>query len=311
LRTSRSYNVHGFTVESDLALNAPLDDRATAAEVHVTCAGEGAIPGEPPAGRLAALIDDPPYRFFLAELDDAFVLRYQGACDCRVDAGGRRMEVTIDARSDAELAATIVGSGALAFVAMRRGAAIFHASAVMLGEVGVVVLGDAGSGKSTTAAELCLAGASLLADDAARMGVDGDGARVWRSASALRLRATAATALAAEHPGLDLAATSEGRVLLRREPGPPGGIPVAAVLVPQVDDRRRELCVEPIAIRDAMIAASQRPRISGFLDGRHLRAHFALSGELADRVPFFAYRRPPFVVRPDAAMSRVTALLSR
>lgn len=54
-----------------------------------------------------------------------------------------------------------------------RGAMVFHAAAVSWAGRGLLILGGAGAGKSTTAALLCARGAALLADDCAVGVVEG------------------------------------------------------------------------------------------------------------------------------------------
>jgi hypothetical protein len=299
------YRVHDIAVESELRLNAPPDQNSGPPQVRVVHAGRGSIPSDPPAGTLIAAVAASPDSFYIAEQDSGFVLRYEGACECRIDRSARRMQVTVDESAPEDLAGTIVGSGALAFLAMRRGASIFHASAVMLDDAALIALGDPGAGKTTTAAELCLGGARLLADDAVRVAVDADGAHVWASATALRLRPSAAEALAAHVPALELSATVEGRLLLRPPPAPPQRIRLAAVLIPRVEDGRRELSTGPLSLRTAMVEAIRHPRIGGFIDGRHLVEHLTVSSELVERVPFFVLRRPPSPLAPAVVIDHL------
>ncbi len=303
------YRIHDLGVESEIRVNAPPAGNAGRAEVRIVRTGHGLIPSDPPAGDLIAAMAVSPGSFYIAEQATGFVLRYEGACDCLVDRGGTCMQVTVDQRAPEELAGTIVGSGALSFLAMRRGASIFHASAVMLEDTAIIALGDPASGKSTTAAELCLGGARLLADDAARVAVDAGGAHVWASATALRLRPAAAEGLAAYVPDGALSATAEGRVLLRPSPGPLGPVRLAAVLIPRVEATRKELAVEPLPLRAAMVEAIRHPRIGGFVDGRHLLEHFTVSSELVERVPFFLLRRPPSPLAPPVVIDRLRAEL--
>ena len=58
-----------------------------------------------------------------------------------------------------------------------RGAVVFHAAAVAFEGRGILILGDSGAGKSTTAALLCARGATFIADDTA-MGTIAEG-RLW------------------------------------------------------------------------------------------------------------------------------------
>jgi len=63
---------------------------------------------------------------------------------------------------------------ARALPAYLRGAVVFHAAAVAIGESGLLLLGESGAGKSTTAALLCAAGATLVADDTTLGQFDGE-----------------------------------------------------------------------------------------------------------------------------------------
>jgi len=69
---------------------------------------------------------------------------------------------------------TKAGGFARALPAYLRGGIVFHAAAVSVGDRALLVLGDSGAGKSTTAALLCDHGASLIADDTALGRLEGD-----------------------------------------------------------------------------------------------------------------------------------------
>ena len=298
----RRYRLHDLTIDSEIALDA-VEVRGTATPaLRVILDGSRTIPGAPPPGELVAHIDDPPYSFAIVAQDHDVVLRYQAACDCRLDAAAMTMRVTVDPTIAPAVVGNVVGSGALSFAAMRHGASIFHASAIALGDVAVVVLGEPASGKTTTAAELCLGGAVVLADDAVRVVTDTEGTRVWAGIPALRLRPAAAQALTAQVDGLSLAPPVEGRFILHPPAPPLEPVPLAAVLVTQVDQHRRAIALEPLSLREALVEALRHPRIGGFVDGRPLREHFDTSSRLVERVPFYRLRRPPSPVRPALAV---------
>jgi hypothetical protein len=67
----------------------------------------------------------------------------------------------------------IVGAGFCA-VLLRRGTIPWHAAALALDDKAILIMGDSGTGKSTTAMALIAAGARLLADDLVAPGVEKD-----------------------------------------------------------------------------------------------------------------------------------------
>ena len=87
-------------------------------------------------------------------------------------------EVVADSADDAFVRQCVVGPG-LGVLLHRRGRLVLHGSAVDVGGRAVVLLGEKGAGKSTTAAALLARGHALLTDDlvalAARPGGGSDG----------------------------------------------------------------------------------------------------------------------------------------
>ncbi len=84
-----------------------------------------------------------------------------------------------------ELRLYTLGS-AWAALGYMRGAAMWHASAVMLGGRAVLLCGESGEGKSTLAAALVARGAALVSDDLARVEAGGI-ARIHPSATRIKL----------------------------------------------------------------------------------------------------------------------------
>ncbi len=67
---------------------------------------------------------------------------------------------------------------ALPVMALHRGMTLFHGSAVERNGRGIVILGDKGAGKSTTAAALAQAGCSVLCDDTVPVSPDASGRKL-------------------------------------------------------------------------------------------------------------------------------------
>ena len=127
-----------------------------------------------------------------------------------------------------------------------------HASAFALGSRGVLLLGDSGAGKSTTAAELCLRhGARLLADDAALLEVRRGVVRVVPSEDRHYLTEASADAL-----GLRLQAKriSSGKAPVRPLRAGSRGYRLALVVSLRYDDT----LVEAVSRRLTGIDAAMR-----------------------------------------------------
>ena len=103
--------------------------------------------------------------FFLAHAPDAVWLRFPGDCDFRIEFQHRRIHCfPVEGLSQESLAHTILNQ-VMPRVAAQAGKIVLHASAVHLSGATVAFTGPSGIGKSSLAARLCEAGASLMADD--------------------------------------------------------------------------------------------------------------------------------------------------
>ncbi len=80
--------------------------------------------------------------------------------------------------SAADKIAKVASGVARAFVRAERGELSLHASAIAQNGVAVLLVGESGAGKSTTARELVRFGARLLADDACLLRVESEGPTV-------------------------------------------------------------------------------------------------------------------------------------
>jgi hypothetical protein len=120
----------------------------------------------------------------------------------------RGCEITIDLRSDADLAAVrvILLGRVMAFLLRQRGWLPLHASGVVIKRVGdgdecVLFLGAAGAGKSTTAAAFHRSGHLVVTDDVGGVRLTGDGRCVVQTAwPYVRLREDAGQVLGDRTP---------------------------------------------------------------------------------------------------------------
>ena len=69
----------------------------------------------------------------------------------------------------------------MGFVMRQRGKLVLHASAVVLGDRAVAIMGPAGCGKSTTAAALALRGWPVLNEDVCALEMQEENSQVYRA----------------------------------------------------------------------------------------------------------------------------------
>jgi hypothetical protein len=179
-----------------------------------------------------------------------------------------------------------------------RGKLTLHASAVLIDGAAVVLLGESGSGKSTTAADLCAnSGASLLADDTATID-HGDGVVVTPNEETSWLTAEAFAAVG----GVGI----EGR----KSPWEPrsraaDAAPLAAMIELVFDREISAPTIARVGGHDAFTTLSQA-MVRFVLDEPALvLADFEQLATLAERVPLYLLRRPPQWTQLQAARDAI------
>lgn len=95
----------------------------------------------------------------------AFQFVYRDGVEFIIDTHGRRISAVLNGSATLDDAASYLVGTVLAFALRLRGKIALHASVVVIDDRAVVLLGDAGSGKSTTAAGFAVMGYSILTDD--------------------------------------------------------------------------------------------------------------------------------------------------
>lgn len=163
------YGVYGLTIRSNRPIEGMLPPIDGAAEVIIDFAGI-ADPPLPPQTPLCT-ID----RFQkLWQLDAGrYLLRYQSWIDPReawsVVITPDRLTIHWSAGIDPTDIPTVLQGGALACLLLLRDVPALHAAAIDVGGAAILILGDSGAGKSTTAAALIRHGCRLVADDTAAL----------------------------------------------------------------------------------------------------------------------------------------------
>ena len=116
-----------------------------------------------PALRVFRVLDGRYYRF-----------RYADETEFVVDNAGTEVWAAWNEPLTLEDTATYLLGPVMGFVMLLRGVVCLHASAVVIGNEAIALLGPAGSGKSTTAAAFAELGYSVLAEDVVTLDDQGD-----------------------------------------------------------------------------------------------------------------------------------------
>ncbi|MDB4946857.1 MAG: Serine kinase of the HPr protein regulates carbohydrate metabolism [Labilithrix sp.] len=257
---------------------------------------------------LARYEEDEDVLFRIGRSGDTLIAEWMGLVTVTSDARGEVVTTTVAEGADPEDVEKIRRGGAMLLVRHLQGKLALHGAAVAFGAEAIVLLGRSGQGKSTLAASLCAAGASLLADDA--VAIDSAGAsfvvvpsevKHWLDAPARAALAGGAAppddrgkaAIATARPAagaarlcafVELAFVEEDAPakLVRLAPG----IAAMATLVPQ-------------AVRFAV----DDPRLQ--------RAELDALGRLVDAVPVYRLERPRSLERLGAAHPLLLSLTGR
>lgn len=124
------------------------------------------------------------------------LLRFSGEADFLVRPNHRKIEISASPELEPSGLQHLLLNQVIPRYLCSEGYLVLHASAVSMNGAGVLFVGPSGSGKSSLAALLCQAGASLIADDATPIHqlASGD-LRILASEAPLRLNPDSAEAL--------------------------------------------------------------------------------------------------------------------
>ena len=220
--------------------------------------------------------------------DGDLIVRFMDSTSFLIGSDGRSITLLSAPPSYTrdDLAAYALGP-VIAIALHLQGVVLLHASAVVLQRKAVVFAGDAGSGKSTTAAMLHRLGYAVLADDVTELA----GPRPYRalaSLPAVRLWPDVVHALFGAAAVFPDRAPSWEKKLMVIEQAPPAEI--AAVLF--LDARAESASIERLPPREAwqrLMANVYTRMLPGEAMSRRI---FEVTSALADDVPMYAFTAP-------------------
>lgn len=170
-----SYKAFGLSI----AANGPVPGLVPQASDSQACdtrvwldsapprAATGSLDGDPwfVSGASGGDPDGPAVRVWKVASGAYFRMLYRDGTEFFVEREGREVWVTWPDSSTLEDTATYLLGPVIGFVLRLRGIACLHASAVVVGDRAVAVMGPPSAGKSTLAAAFCRMGVPVLADD--------------------------------------------------------------------------------------------------------------------------------------------------
>jgi hypothetical protein len=216
-----------------------------------------------------------------------YLLRTCGLCDFEISEDLSLVRCAPDPAAPLEWIPILLRGVVLAVLLELRGKSSLHASAVEVDGRVVAFAGESGSGKSTTAALSCAAGARLVSDDVLSLEMEGEHVMCPRGSRELRLRDNAASL--ADEPAWVLATRplADGRLAIQPRCTEADLAPLAAVVFPTPWRSAGTPKIRRLQPSDAVFRLAAVPRITGWTCPDVLRRAFLHTARLADEVPVF------------------------
>lgn len=219
--------------------------------------------------------------------------------EARIDVeGGRRIVVRPAPAADRALLRLVLLGPAMALLLDQRGRLVLHANTVRVGDGAVVIVGEAGQGKSTLSAALVRAGHELVADDVTAL----DGATALPGIGRLKLWPDSARALGVCPAALPKVRADEDKRLLH-VPVAAAPVPVRAVITLDRGAPRLERLGRQGALQE-LVRHSFTVRV---LHPERRAAHLAACAALVTAVPVVRLVAPRSFASLDETIARVEA----
>jgi hypothetical protein len=286
---SQLYEIHGFVVESEIALQAAHAGAGAEPYYRVRVGPPVECPPAPPPGRLLGGFGDDGFAYWVTEDErepSRWTIRYAGICQAGLDRNARTLTVHGAVGGEPGMLPVFLEGSLLAHVLAAEGLLALHASAVEWGGVALAIVGPSGWGKSTLAALFCAAGARLVADDALRVDVSGTSATCFPGSRRLRLRAPSAP-LGHAIEEAALSETVDGRTAVRPAAVVDEPLPLRAALIPEPSREAARLEVGRLGPTEAVQELLSYPRLTRWQTPEQIGRLFQLTADVAAAVPVY------------------------
>lgn len=292
--TGQLYLLHGLQVRADMALHERPLPQGGPADVVVTTAPAAPAPpvGSPQLVAEHSVAGTVLYQLFRRR-SGAHLLRVPTICDFEVDAGAGAVTCRPVPGVDPGWLPILVRGTLIAVLLELRGHPCLHASAVDAGGGVVAFVGSSGAGKTTTAAMLCAAGATLVADDVLVVDFDGAGATCRAGSPELRLRDGASSLLDAPGWISSTRRLADGRLAVRpRAVASDEATRLSAVVFPTPQRSPGRSTARRVRPSEAVFRLSAVRRVGGWNCAAALQRGFEHAARAAGEVPVFDVQVP-------------------
>lgn len=249
---------------------------------------------------------EPALRVFRVREGEFYRFCYADRTEFLVDQTGSEVWADWIAPLTIEDTATYLLGPVMGFVMLLRGIVCLHASAIVIDDKAIALVGPAGSGKSTTAAAFSQRGYHVLAEDVVTLDDRDDQFWVRPGYPVIRLWPPAVKALWGSESFLPpLTPNWDKRCLDLRERFHREPLPLAAIY--QLGERRHDRMaayVETLDRADALMSLVANTYATKLMDKRMRAREFELLTRLLTKVPV---RR----VTPHADLARIPELCER
>jgi hypothetical protein len=237
-----------------------------------------------------------------------------GAADFFVDSQARKVECRRSAPATLQDVTTLLLGTVLNYVLRARGIVCLHACVINIGSKAVAVIGDKGTGKSTTAAAFARAGYPILSDDMGAISAQESGwlvhpgyprLRLWRSTlEALQMPCSGLTPVLTpmDKYYFDLSSASDhGPWLFQATP-----LPLTAIYLISRDTELTEPVVEPLSgIEKMTTLVTHTSSHFAPLNQNQRSAEFQALSRMGSTVPLSRVRYPSGIERLPELMSTI------
>lgn len=222
---------------------------------------------------------------------------------------GRQIEIQIAPGATPEMAAAAARIAPFAALIHQRGDFPLHSSAVVRPGDGKVLLiaGNSGAGKSTTAAAFARNGWKVMNDDVSRLSIEDGKVLVWPGYTALKLLGESCRLLQIDSTGLSHTGEVKGKFYWPTEYAEGPRLPSAIVRLTRgnrEDKAPRRL--RGSAAMQMLLEQTYRPKLVRALGLRE--THFAQVLQVAARIPCFEFS-PDYRLGPADVGARMQSVL--
>jgi hypothetical protein len=288
--------IHGLVIRAGVELPGLPPADAAVADVELEMVDELAPPPTARPRYRSGTADDPTSRVEIADTADGHTFFRYGD-GTMFDVAHRSRPATIRAvvapgQTLEDLTAYLYGP-VLGFVLRAWGRLALHASCVRAGESALLLAGDSGAGKSTTAAALASRGVRVLSDDLTALSTDAGGHPLaWPSFDHLRLWSSSERMILGESGRLErITPTWEKlRFPLAGDDFAAEPCRVGAIVLLEPRGEQRGALVRPVAPAQAVITLATLTYANYLLDTTMRATELAQLGALVRDVPVHSIR---------------------